>query len=357
MPLLRSLHTGQRIGPYELVQNLFEGPLATTWRARPIEGALTQRVALKTIPLAAIEDPEMEDAFLEETARARSVVHPGVARLLETGRETGFLFASFAWIEGQSLGSLLRAVPSASLPRDVALHLILQLADAVAAIHAAGLTHRAINPNNAFVSSDGVLHLLDLGVSTALAKSSSSTTFRHMVGKFSYLSPEQLWSRPITPRSDVFSLGLLSYELLVGHHPFRGQHERETTANILSPSPAPPPSQFNVSLPASLETLLLKALAKDPADRFQDASALHRALLEALTDRLAIASVEEVKAFFLPCLLPPDPSLSEPIHEPGPSPASPRPLLPPTKKLPLPLLVLACVGLVAVVGLFYKLRW
>lgn len=275
MPLIRPLQPGQSIGGYELIRTLFEGALATTWQARGAEG----QVALKTIPVVALDDPDMEDVFLEETERARSVAHPNVARLLGSSLDKGYLCAASEWVDGSSLAALLKASGSEKLPADVALRVVFELCDAVAAVHAIpGLLHRSVSPGNVMVSPQGAVKLIDVGVSAVLSKSSSSTTFRHMVGKFSYLSPEQLWSRPIDARSDVFSLGLVCCELLTGAHPFRGRHDRETTSSILSQAPATVPPG---AMPAALEAWVLRALAKDPSARFADAIVMRDELAQA----------------------------------------------------------------------------
>lgn len=352
MPLVRILHSGQHFGPYLLQQSLAEGPLVTTWLARLREDPTAARLVLKTIPLASIEDPDIEETFFEETACARRLEHPSVARLVAAGREAGFLFVAYEWVDGHPLSSLLASSSSEPLPGDVALRLALAMCDAVAAVHGARLVHRAIDPSNLRLSPHGSVCLLDLGMGSLMTQS-SATTSRHMVGKFSYLSPEQLWSRPVNFQSDVFSLGLVCYELLVGQHPFRGQHERESIANILAPRPAPSPAHLGVRLGPALEAWLLRAVAKPVEERFASAEELRQGLLGALADTNALASAEELQAVIARRLgretqppeevqiVPTPPSLSLPVDGVGTRSGSSR-LLP-----ALGLLVLA---LGAVVG-------
>lgn len=291
MPLLRPLHPGQHIAGYELGDCLAEGALVSTWKAT--ENSTGVRVALKTIPLASLDDPDTEDALLEEATLAKNFRDPGVVPLLAFGRDAGVLFVAYGWVDGVELDGLLQQTAERGpLPREIALRLLVDFCSTLAAIHGAGLVHQAVAPGNMMIGADGHLKLLGLGVGV-LNRSSSATTFRHMVGKFSYLSPEQLWSRPVDRASDVFSAGLIAFELLTGKHPFRGRNDRETTAKILAPTEAQPAAEL-VALPPAIDACILRALRKNPPDRFPSAAGMQAALLDALQHTQALASSADV---------------------------------------------------------------
>ena len=331
MPLLRPLHPGQSLAGYELGECLAEGAIVSTWSATEVSSGT--RVALKTIPLASLDDADSEDVLLEHAALAKAVQGPGVARLLAFGRDAGTVFLAYEWVDGVELAALLKLTEERGLlPRGIALRIVADFCGTLSTIHQAGLIHQAISPGNAIISADGQLKLLGLGVGV-LHRASSATTFRHMVGKFSYLSPEQLWSRPVEASSDLFSLGMIFFEMLAGHHPFRGRNDRETTAKILSPAEAQIPDSLRPSLPSGVEACLLRALRKAPAERFASAEEMRIALLGALGDAYSLASsadVLELCRSWCPPEVPP--SLPAPVDKLALPPAAPSGN--PTQELP-----------------------
>ncbi|MCU0657715.1 MAG: serine/threonine protein kinase [Polyangiaceae bacterium] len=291
MPLLKPLLPGQRVASFELIECLEEGAIASTWRASHTQRP--GRFLLHTIPLAALDDPDTEDHLLEQAQQAMTIQSSGVARVLDTGREAGVIFVAHEWIDGGELDGWLRQVPERGLlPRNVTLRLFQQLVDALAELHRAGAVHQAIAPENIRITHEGQAVVLGLGVGL-LRRSSSATTFRHMVGKFSYLSPEHLWSRPVEQPSDVFSLGMIVFEMLTGQHPFRGRNDRDTTARILAPEEAPLLSSLGGGFPEGLDACFARMLAKDPTSRFPSAVALQEALRPVL-QQTPLASAADV---------------------------------------------------------------
>lgn len=287
----RTLQPGQRLAGYQLIRSLSDAnDAATTWLAfTPREGRL---VALKTVGVNALDDPELESLFLSETRRAAQVHHPRVAETLSSGLEDGFLYVAMQWVDGVPLRSLLRAAAAeGGMPLAIAVKLGLELCEGMAAVHAAGpsieddgaLVHGALSPQSVFVTLDGHVSIIDLGVGRVLGRTSGATTFRHMLGKFSYLSPEQLWSRPVDVRTDTFAIGLLLYEMATAKHPFQGPSERQTTTRILSPERAATPSEAVAGFPSELERVLMRAIEKPLEQRFADAAELGAALAQAVS--------------------------------------------------------------------------
>jgi serine/threonine-protein kinase len=281
MLLGRTLQPGQTLAKHELLLSLSTGSgVATTWLARPAGKPDGGLVIIKTVPANALDDPELEQLLLDELERAAQVHHPVIAETLAWGLEDGFLYVVAEWVEGIPIGMLMRAaVAEKGLPLSVAIHLVLKACEGLSAVHglrdAQGLpvtfVHCAVSPQNVMVTFDGRVKIVDLGVGGVLGRTSGATTFRHMLGKFSYLSPEQLWSKPIDCRTDTFALGLLLYELTTCHHPFQGATERETTSRILSPEPAVLPSSVVPAYPPELEQVVMKALEKKLELRYPSA--------------------------------------------------------------------------------------
>ncbi|MCY1020116.1 serine/threonine-protein kinase [Pyxidicoccus sp. MSG2] len=254
-------------GPYVLLERLGAGAAATVWRARGPHGV----AALKLFDAEAMSYPEVRDRFFREARAGMQMAHPNLVHILEAGTlEDGRGFLAMRLVDGPSLRAHLaaRGVLAANEVRTLA-H---DVASALAALHGAGVVHRDVKPENILLGSQGAV-LTDLGLVRSIV---FKTVTRHgaAVGTLAYMSPEQCVGRPVDGRSDLWSLGVVLYELLSGHRPFLGTHELELVYRIHNTSPAPLPP----SVPEDLRALIDRCLSRDVEERFQRAEELLGAL-------------------------------------------------------------------------------
>ncbi|HEX9296051.1 MAG TPA: serine/threonine-protein kinase, partial [Polyangiaceae bacterium] len=272
---------GDSLGRYELLSCVGRGGMATVWAARH-HGAhgFSKIVALKTMLPALSDDPDFQRMFLVEARVAARIRHPNVVETLDLGEEDGLLYIVMEWIDGETLSAIMkRAFLQGGVSLAVGLKLIV---DACAGAHAAhelcdddnrpvGVVHRDVSPPNILVSYSGGVKLADFGVAKTIDINNTCTLAGQVKGKLRYMAPEQLLSAPIDRRTDIFALGISLYQLTTGRHPWGGETATETMHKILSEAPVSPGS-FADSYPAELERIVLKSLARNPAERFQTAA-------------------------------------------------------------------------------------
>jgi serine/threonine protein kinase len=305
---LGDVGAGHVLGRYELLMPIASGGMATVWAAR-LKGTrgFQKIVAIKTILPQLSEDPQFEQMFLDEASLASRVRHPNVAQILDLGEEAGVLFLVMDWIEGEPLSAVLKAASrdTGSIPLPITIRIISQ---AAAGLHAAhelrdesghplGLVHRDASPQNILVAFDGVVKVVDFGIAKASGRGSADTNAGQIKGKAAYMSPEQVKGFELDRRTDVFALGTILYLMTTGKHPFRGQNDVATLYTISSDKPVTPPSKLNRHYPLSLEAVVMKALAKNPDERFASAHELQRALDMALPASQRLTTDAEVGAF------------------------------------------------------------
>ncbi|HMR79690.1 MAG TPA: serine/threonine-protein kinase, partial [Polyangiaceae bacterium] len=295
------------LGRYDLLMPLASGGMAMVWAAR-LRGSrgFQKIVAIKTMLPKLSDDEHFEQMFLDEAALASQVRHPHVVEILDLGEQDDVLFLVMEWIEGVALHELLKtARKSGGVPLNVAVRIVSQ---ALAGLHAAhelqdpsgqlvGLVHRDISPQNILVTYDGVAKVVDFGVAKATAMGDGTTAAGKIKGKAAYMAPEQIRDEHIDRRIDVFAMGIVLYAITTGRHPFRKESEGATLYNICSPKPPAPPRKIIPGYPASLERVVLQALAKDPAKRFATANDMLRALDHALPASMRLSTDEEVASF------------------------------------------------------------
>lgn len=254
-------------GPYVLLEQLGSGAAATVWRARGPHG----EVALKLFDAEAMSHPEVRDRFFREARAGMQMAHSNLVRILEAGTlEDGRGFLAMQLVDGPSLRAHLAV--HGTLAADEVRTLARDVASALAALHGAGVVHRDVKPENILLGSQGAV-LTDLGLVRSIV---FKTVTRHgaAVGTLAYMSPEQCVGRTVDGRSDVWSLGVVLYELLTGHRPFLGTHELELVYRIHNTPAAPLPS----TVPEDLRALIGRCLSRDLEERFQSAEALLGAL-------------------------------------------------------------------------------
>ena len=260
----------QNFGRYRVVGSLGMGAMGCVYEG--FDPHIERRVAIKTIRLDELT-PEMESEF---EARFRSEVraagrlhHPNIVALYDAGRDEGVAYTVMEFVEGQDLKRHLDG--GARYSTDDAIGLVQQLLSALAAAHAQGVIHRDVKPANVMLTSGRQVKLTDFGVARVLDSGDATRTRGMIVGTVKYASPEQLSGQPLDGRSDLFSVGVLLYRLLTHVHPFEGANELQIMQKVMQHDP-PPPSSINPVLPAALDAVVLKALAKKPEQRHASAA-------------------------------------------------------------------------------------
>jgi serine/threonine-protein kinase len=283
----RGLSPGDTIGPYELLFRAGEGGMATVWAARRTGSrGFRQIVAIKALSDSLRNDADGRAMFLDEARTVARITHPNVGQVLDYGEDGGRPYLVMEWIEGETLARIAsaRRTRTCCLPLRWVLHVA---SAACAGLHAAheardddgellNLVHRDVSPQNVMVTFDGVTKVVDFGVAKSRRRV-QVTRVGVIKGKTGYFSPEQIAGRELDRRSDIFSFGILLYVLVTDHHPFRGRSAIDTVQNISTREPFPP-RMLIPDVPPALDALILRALAKDPADRFPTAAELGREL-------------------------------------------------------------------------------
>jgi serine/threonine protein kinase len=277
------LPQGTPLGKYEIVRKIATGGMAEIYLARVRgDAGFEKLVVLKRILPSIANDTTFVQMFLDEARLAATLHHPNIADVYDVGEDDGDLFFAMEYIHGQDLRLLrLRARERGelvSLP--VALAVIHGAALALGYAHdktgtdgnVLGLVHRDVSASNVMVSYDGAIKLLDFGIARARGNAHKTQT-GILKGKVPYMSPEQCRGVPLDRRSDLFSLGVVLYEVTVGRRPFRGEGDYETMDQIVNHAP-PRPSSVIEGYPRELEAIVMKMLARKPAQRYQTAGAM-----------------------------------------------------------------------------------
>jgi non-specific serine/threonine protein kinase len=283
------------LGHYNVLERIGAGGMGEVYRARDTK--LGRTVAIKVLPEAIAGDKDRRDRFLREARAAAALSHPNIAMLFEVGEDASRLYLVFEHINGRTLGAAISGRPVA--PR-LALDLAIQIADGLADAHAAGLIHRDIKPDNIIVTPKEKAKILDFGLARwtaggtaremAATISTTATAPGAVLGTVAYMSPEQALGESLDPRTDIFSLGIVFYEMLTGRNPFAADAATAVLLNIAQRTP-PPPSTINPDVPRELDPIVAKMLAKNPFDRYETAVAL-AAELRSVATMLAIRSGE-----------------------------------------------------------------
>jgi Tol biopolymer transport system component len=290
-----SLEPGQRLGPYELGSLIGSGGMGEVYRAR--DSRLGRDVAIKFLLPDVATDPGRIQRFQTEARATGTLNHPNVLAIYDVGEHDGQPYVVAELLEGESLRDRLRAGP---LPARKAIDYGTQMARGLAAAHARGIVHRDLKPENVFITRDGHAKILDFGLAKLVQPADpvgpETPTERRgtqpgtVLGTVGYMSPEQARGQPVDHRSDIFSLGVILYEMFSGRRAFQGATSPEILTAILREHP-PPLSAIMSERSAAIDRLVEHCLEKDPSDRFQSAQDLAFDL-ETLSSVSGIASLQ-----------------------------------------------------------------
>ena len=248
---------------YEVMDLIGQGGMGQVYRA--IDRELDEVVALKLLKPKLSSDPVVIARFKQEIKLTRRIKHKNVARIFDLGDAGGFKYISMEYIDGQTLKDVL--LSRGPMPLDMGLHVFRQVLEGVAAAHDEGIVHRDIKPQNIMVSRDLQAYVLDFGIARSL-ESEDLFAVGVLVGSPAYMSTEQVLRKEIDHRSDVYSLGVLLFEMLTGQTPFQARSLVAAANKHVTEKP-PDPRTLRPDLPEWTSKLILKCLEKDPAGRFQ----------------------------------------------------------------------------------------
>ncbi len=267
------LAPGSNIAHYRVVSRLGEGGMGAVYLADDL--TLGRRVALKVLPASMAADPDRMLRFVQEARLASALAHPNVAHIYEIGEYQGLRFLAMEYVEGEPLSIRLARGP---LPLSELLPVGIQVADALDDAHSKGIVHRDIKPSNLMLTPRGHVKVLDFGLAKLEADNKNDetqliTNDGVVMGTVAYMSPEQALGRALDHRTDLFSLGVVLYEMATGRLPFAGTTVSETMARILNSQPDAL-ARFNYDLPESFDRVVRKCLEKDRERRYQSAREL-----------------------------------------------------------------------------------
>jgi non-specific serine/threonine protein kinase len=282
-----TLTPGQTLGHYRLVEKIGEGGMGVIWRALDTE--LGREVALKFLPDSLAGDAERLARFRREATTLARMNHPNIVTIHSVEKAGDLRFLTMELVQGRTLSSL---VPRGGLAIARLLEIAIAMTDALSAAHESGITHRDLKPANVMVTDDGRVKILDFGLAKvqrdrpSLDQSASETGITRegdLVGTIRYMAPEQLDGQPADHRSDLFSIGVILYEMATGLRPFHGSGLASLMSSILRDEP-PPVTEINEDLPGDLGRIVRHCIQKDPENRYQTAKGLRNELRELASD-------------------------------------------------------------------------
>ena len=273
---------------YELEELVGSGGMSDVFRAR--DNQLDRRVAIKILHERYAGDPEYLTRFRTEARSVARLSHPNIVTVIDRGDDDGRQFIVFEHVDGENLKELVRR--SGRLPVRRAIELALQVADGLAFAHQEGLVHRDVKPQNVLLSREGEVKVTDFGIARSLEVEHGVTQTGTVLGTGEYLAPEQASGKPISPATDVYSLGVVLWEMLAGEVPFSGENFVAVALRHVN-EPVPSLREVRPDVSPRLAAAVERALAKDPAHRFPSMAALAKELRACLAEEEAPAAPED----------------------------------------------------------------
>jgi tRNA A-37 threonylcarbamoyl transferase component Bud32 len=270
---------GKELGAYRIVAKIGEGGMSEVYKGRHV--TLGHEVAIKVLSANLSQQGNARRRFIKEAKAVSKLRHPNIARVYHFNQEGGRYYMVMELVEGTTLRQRLDklAVTRRRMSQEEVLQIISQLASALDYAHQQGMIHRDVKPSNILLTPDNTAVLTDFGIAKIIADT-VQTTEGAILGTPTYMAPEQATSKRVRPQSDVYSLGIVLYELVTGKVPFESDTTLSTILQHMR-EPPPPPSRYNKGLKPAVEQVILKALEKAPQDRFACAGEMAQALEEA----------------------------------------------------------------------------
>ncbi len=279
---------GQMLGPYKIIEQVGAGGMATVYKA--YQAAMDRFVAIKVLPPNMAQDPQFTTRFAQEARTIAKLEHPFILPVYDSGNEKGTAYIVMRYMEAGTLGDLLnKGRPDLRY----SVRLIQRIAEALDYAHSQGIVHRDIKPNNILIDKNGQPYLTDFGIAKIL-ESAGNLTGSGIIGTPSYMSPEQGQGMPVDARSDIYSLGVVLYEMVTNRLPFESTTPMGVMLKHIQ-EPLPPPSSIAPDVPPAIEAVITKALEKNREARYRTAGEFARALESAITGRVIHAATAAMR--------------------------------------------------------------
>ena len=305
------LRAGYRLDRYELLCPIASGGMAAVWLAQ-LRGkrGFEKLFAIKTIKTELTDDARFQEMFLDEARIASGIEHPNVAHIVDLGEQGSILYIVMEWVDGESLAKVSRLARKRATPLPLGLTLRI-VAEACAGLHAAhelrdakgdnlGVVHRDVSPQNILVTSTGAVKVIDFGVAKARNRRAGETGEGVVKGKIRYMAPEQVRNQDVDRRADIWAIGVCLQELATGAVPFESESDIGVLRRLMSEEVPPPVSE---DVPAPVREILARSVARDPAERFDTAAAMRRAIENTIV-KLGLDATSDDVADFLRTELP-----------------------------------------------------
>ena len=273
---------GQKINDrYEIIQTIGEGGMANVYLAKDV--ILDRFVAIKVLRGDLAGDDKFVRRFQREALAASSLSHPNIVEMYDVGEDNGMYYIVMEYIEGKTLKQLIKKRGALTLSECI--DIMLQLTDGVDHAHASYIIHRDLKPQNIMIQDNGEIKITDFGIAMALNNTQLTQT-NSVMGSVHYLPPEQASGKGATVKSDIYSMGIMLFELLTGNLPFKGDNAVEIAFKQIKDD-IPSVRDINPSIPQSVENIILKATAKNPKNRYNSAKEMHDDLVTCLNSERA----------------------------------------------------------------------
>lgn len=263
-------------GRYELIEKIGDGGMAVVYKAK--DRLLNRFVAIKILKPEFIKDPKFIDSFRRESQAAAGLSHPNIVSVFDVGKEGNIYYIVMEVLEGDTLSDIIRR--DGPLDEMRAIDIAKQIAQALSSAHKKNIIHRDVKPHNILMSEDGTAKIADFGIAKAVNSGTIVNNTSTVMGSVHYLSPEQARGGYVDARSDIYSLGIVLYEMLTGSVPFDGDNPVSVAMMHMNEA-VQPPSRINPAVSPALDKVVLKATAKHQPDRYKSADEMYEALVQA----------------------------------------------------------------------------